>query len=252
MAALKGQRIQGQGNSEDDWAASQALQALPQTTLEGLMGHCTRLVVVAPHPDDEVLGCGGLMASAIDAGYGLDVVSLTDGEAAYPGDPGWPAARLGPARRVELRHAVLALGGDPERIAHAGLGDGQLGARLAEALAALDRLSRQDAVLVTWACDGHPDHEAAAEAARMACARSGARLVQYPVWAWHWADPRAAAFLRPGAVRLPLSQATLARKRAAIAAFRTQTGQASPAPAAPILPARVLSRFLRPYEVYLT
>lgn len=252
MDALKGEVIEGQGNSEEDWAASEALRALPEIHLVDLLGNSTKLVVVAPHPDDEVLGCGGLVASAIDAGYDLDVVSLTDGEAAYPDDPYWSAPRLAQARRAELRDAVLALGGNPERILHAGLGDGQLNRRLADAIATLDRLSRDDAVLVTWACDGHPDHEAAAEAAQIACARSGARLIQYPIWAWHWADPSAAAFLQQGAVRLPLNPTVLARKEAAIASFRTQTGRVSPAPTAPILPAQVLSRFLRAYEVYLT
>ena len=41
----------------------------------------------------------------------------------------------------------------------------------------------------TWRGDGHPDHEAVGRAAAAACARTGAALLEYPVWMWHWASP---------------------------------------------------------------
>jgi LmbE family N-acetylglucosaminyl deacetylase len=40
-----------------------------------------------------------------------------------------------------------------------------------------------------WRHDGHPDHDAAGRAATIASAAAGAPLLQYLVWAWHWADP---------------------------------------------------------------
>jgi hypothetical protein len=40
-----------------------------------------RLLIVAPHPDDEVLGCGGLMATAAAQGIPVRVVYLTSGDA---------------------------------------------------------------------------------------------------------------------------------------------------------------------------
>src|SRR5271169_5164870 len=40
-----------------------------------------RVVVFAPHPDDEVLGCGGALADLLDRGARLDVVFVTDGAA---------------------------------------------------------------------------------------------------------------------------------------------------------------------------
>ena len=57
-----------------------------------------RLVVVAPHPDDETLGVGGLIASTSERGGRVLVVSLTDGEAAYEQDG-----------LDELRHDELCL-----------------------------------------------------------------------------------------------------------------------------------------------
>ena len=47
-------------------------------------GACTRLVVVAAHPDDESLGAGGLIAAARAAGLAVYVVLLTAGEGSPP------------------------------------------------------------------------------------------------------------------------------------------------------------------------
>lgn len=44
-----------------------------------------RLVIVAPHPDDETLGCGLLIAAAVRAGVRVAVIALTDGQASHPG-----------------------------------------------------------------------------------------------------------------------------------------------------------------------
>ncbi|WP_338337804.1 PIG-L family deacetylase, partial [Xanthomonas citri] len=86
MAAVRGEQIAGQGVSEQRWRASRQLNALLTSSLEQLLGTATRVVVVSPHPDDEVLGCGGLLAMAIASGRQALIVSVTDGEAAYPQD----------------------------------------------------------------------------------------------------------------------------------------------------------------------
>ncbi|USJ00475.1 PIG-L family deacetylase [Xanthomonas prunicola] len=251
MAALRGEHIEGQGNTEARWNASCQLNALPTTTVEQLLGHARRVVVVSPHPDDEVLGCGGLLAMAIDSGREVLIVSVTDGEAAYPDEDAWPPTRLAAARREELRHALSCLGVDPEHVVRLDMGDGQvragviaLGARL------VDLLKPSDAVLVTYARDGHPDHEACADAATRAVASCAARLIQFPVWAWHWDDPHASQVLA-SATRLALPPASHAAKMRAIYAFKTQTGHVTPALRNPILPDWALARFRRDFEVYL-
>jgi len=45
-----------------------------------------RVLVLAPHPDDEVLGCGGTLSLHIKAGHAVNVLILTDGAAAGPGN----------------------------------------------------------------------------------------------------------------------------------------------------------------------
>jgi len=66
-----------EGPSETAWAEVAA--ALPRWPLESL--HMQRLVVVAPHPDDESLGIGGTVAM-LARRVPVTVVCVTDGEAA--------------------------------------------------------------------------------------------------------------------------------------------------------------------------
>jgi LmbE family N-acetylglucosaminyl deacetylase len=95
----------------------------------------TRLLVVAPHPDDETLGAGGLMARVHATGGRVNVVYLTDGDG-YPegvqseGHVESPAAMdyrgYGRRRRSEARNALLALGLDKASYTFLGFPDGGL------------------------------------------------------------------------------------------------------------------------------
>ncbi|PPU07917.1 PIG-L deacetylase family protein [Xanthomonas arboricola] len=252
MEDLAGQPIQGMGTTEATWRAAPCLIELPRATLSQLLQGSQRLVVVAPHPDDEVLGCGGLIAAARVAGVPVLIIALTDGEQAYPDEPGWYPQVLGPARRLELQAAAQQLGVLPGALTHLALGDGALAAceaHMAEAIG--DLITAQDTVLVTWERDGHPDHEAAARATSAACKAQSARCLQYPVWAWHWSHPDDGVFADGTALRLDLSPAVQSAKQRAITCFSTQLGDCTPAVAEPILPPSVLERFARPFEVFI-
>ncbi|MCC8626335.1 PIG-L deacetylase family protein [Xanthomonas vesicatoria] len=251
MAALRGEHIDGQGVTESRWSTSRQLTELPATSVEQLLGNTTRVVVVSPHPDDEVLGCGGLLAMAVASGRPVLIISVTDGEAAYPQEDAWPPARLAAARRDELRDALACLGINPAHVVRLDAGDRQVRAGVGSVSARLSELLQPtDAVLVTYARDGHPDHEACADAALDAAAYCRARLIQFPVWAWHWDNPDHSQMLA-SAVRLALPPLAHAAKMRAMAAFKTQTGHVTPALRNPILPDWALARFRRHFEVYL-
>lgn len=250
MAAVTVRRIVGAGNDEADWRDSHWLSQLAERQADALLSGHRRLLVLSPHPDDETLACGGLMHAAARAGLEVALLAITDGEACYPGDRAWTRARLRSHRPRELAQALSALDVDA-RVYRAGLPDGGVASAFDLLLGAVNGLIRPgDLVLAPWERDGHPDHDAVGHAALRAVPATGARLLRYPVWAWHWLDPDLdhAPF---NAFRVPLAQDALAAKRAAIACFASQLGTGVPPVAEPILPPHVVARFERPFEVYL-
>ncbi|GIJ74281.1 PIG-L deacetylase family protein [Virgisporangium ochraceum] len=232
--------IEGDGTDEAAWSSLDAFPALEWDAHDPPL-------VVAPHPDDEILGVGGAMAILGAA----DVFAVTDGEASHPGSTVYTPAKLAALRREETDAALDRLGVDPVLVHRLGQPDGGIDeAALAAALTPLLWPGRW--CFATWRGDGHPDHEAVGRAAATACARTGARLLEYPVWMWHWARPGDPRVPWERARRIDLDADVRERKRAAVAEFRSQTGPLGPEPAdAPILPPAVLARFERPFETVL-
>jgi len=213
--------------------------------------------VVAPHPDDETLGVGGLLAELVGRGHEVMVVAVTDGEAAFRHGSGIHTARaqrveraLAARRRVEQRHALRALVGpsacDRTSIVRLGVPDGGVAAARNEVTAALRTLVGEGWCLAPLEWDGHPDHDAAGLAAREACG-DRVPLYQYPIWAWHWAAPEDVPW--GGAFRVPLGSGARRRKARAVQAHRSQHESPPGVANGPILPPHVLARFRRPFEV---
>ncbi len=206
------------------------------------------VVVVAPHPDDEVLGVGGLMRHLVRSGASLRVVAVTDGDAARP-PAGWSPQRLGIARTLEATAACAELGvPGPRRLA---LPDGRVAAHENALTEAVADLLRPDTVcLATWRHDGHPDHEATGRAVAAACTHTGARLVEYPVWMWHWARPGDPDVPWARARRWVLPGDDLDAKARAVAHHHTQL-EAPAAGVAPVLPPFVVERLVTRCEMVL-
>ena len=235
--------IIGTGTPEPDW-----LPHLPPLAPLPLEPPPARAVVVAPHPDDEVLGVGGLLALLAAAGTQVQVVAVTDGEASNPGGS-VPPDELAARRRVETAAALDRLGVHAD-VTHLQLPDGGAAGLERPVLAALT-LRPGDWLLAPWSLDGHPDHEAVGRACESAAARDGARLLAFPVWAWHWAGPADLPWHR--AQRVDLPPEVLVAKAAAVAQLVTQVAPLGPLPEDdPVLPPHVLARFARPCEVVFT
>jgi LmbE family N-acetylglucosaminyl deacetylase len=185
------------------------------------------VVVLAPHPDDEVLACAALMTWLHDQGHHLSIIAVTDGEGSHA-----RSRRVDPdelrARRAAERTAALARLGldlDVERLA---LPDGAVGTHEARLQRALEeRLGPHTTVVAPWRRDGHPDHEATGRAALVAARRTGAQLWEVPIWAKVAGPPPLS--VRPGS-RLLLSDDQRRRKREAVACFASQLVPQGPDP----------------------
>jgi LmbE family N-acetylglucosaminyl deacetylase len=236
------------GTSEAEWAASRHLTKLQQ--LQGMKPR--RVVVVAPHPDDEIFGTAGLVQALFARGVAVEIIAVSDGEASHP---------LAAERGVDLRAirmqesacAVDRLGVTGHHVTRLGLPDGQISRHLDGLVASLRAaLSRDDLLLAPWWHDGHPDHDACGTAALLATRSVGAQLLGYLVWAWHWAGAQGADLPWPDCRRFDFDRRTAARKRWATGAFVSQTRPFGPdREGAPVLPPPVLKRFWRPYEVFV-
>ena len=247
------------GTPERVWAAAGVPADLPvwEPPAHG------RLVVVSAHPDDEVLGCGGLVARVAAAGTPVLVVAVTDGTASHPGSTAWTPAVLGARRPAELREALDRLGAGRAEVVRLRLPDGAVAAHedaVAGALADLlhgatggDDAGPGDLLVSVWRGDGHPDHETVGRAAARAAARRDVDLHEVPVWMWHWAHPADERVPWSRVRRLPLSDGEVERKRSAVAAMTTQVEAAPDDPAGqPVLPPAVLERLLRTSETVIT
>jgi LmbE family N-acetylglucosaminyl deacetylase len=151
------------------------------------------VLVVAPHPDDETLGCGGTLVLLARARVNLHIAFVTDGEASHPSHPVYSPAEIAVLRRNEAQEASAALGVNWRRTAFLGAPDGKLAsldAGTAEETVA--RMAKElletepDAVLLPCRDDGSSDHGAAYGLVGEALKRSGRRprMLEFPIWAW--------------------------------------------------------------------
>jgi LmbE family N-acetylglucosaminyl deacetylase len=236
--------IDAPGTDEETWAAWPGLDALPDASVAGLAG-VTSAVVVAAHPDDEVLGAGGLISVLAAAGARLRLVAVTDGESSHRGyaDPAVLARR----RTAETAAALRVLGAGTAEVVRLGLPDAGLADREDELTAALEPLTaRFDICLAPWDGDLHPDHEAAGRAARQVTPR----VLCYPVWMWHWASPADPRVPWDQALRVPLPPRAAAMKRLAIGCFASQTEERRDG-LGPVLAPAMIAHFTRAMEVLL-
>ena len=237
--------IDASGTDERLWAAWPWLSTLPGAGLARLSG-LGSAVIVAAHPDDEVLGIGGLISMLAASRARLRLVAVTDGERSHRGHAA--PASLARRRTVETAAALHALGAEPAEVIRLGLPDRRVAGReneLAEALAPL--VAGFDVCLAPWEHDMHPDHEAAGRAARRAAPGS---LFFYPVWMWHWAVPGDPRVPWNRALRVPLPPRATARKRAAITCFTSQLTDRGHG-LGPVLTPGVIAHFTRAMEVLL-
>jgi LmbE family N-acetylglucosaminyl deacetylase len=190
------------------------------------------ILVVAPHPDDESLGCGGLISFLAAAGRRFHTIFITDGGASHPNSRAWPRGRVTAQREEEASEALrhLGIGHHPRtflRLQDAHMPMASSTARRS-ALARVSKILhtfRPGIILLPWRRDPHCDHRDSWELLREAIVGTGIQpmTLEYTIWL----DELGCPGDHPRAhevERLDFDIATaIPNKRAAIAAHRSQT-----------------------------
>lgn len=140
------------------------------------------MLVVAPHQDDETIGCGGALALQVRAKKAAFVVLLQDGADEHD-ELGRTRAQLTILRNEESQRAAAVIGMEPPVF----LDHADLAASASEAAESLRRIVSErkvDAVFIPFMLDGHPDHRKANYilAAALKQIDWSVRVFGYEVW----------------------------------------------------------------------
>ena len=209
------------------------------------VGRPRQAVIVAPHPDDEIIGAAALIGALKRQGTRVAVVVVSDGAGSHPGSIRWPGKRLTAARRRESLRALRRLAVTARDVTFLRLPDGALPEHLARCRArvrrALARHRPADLIVGPAASDGHPDHRAVAAALREAA--GAARCLTYQVW-----PPRSAGGARG---RTVVMRGGHSAKRSLIRLHRTQLGGITDDPEGFAMAAHELAAFSHPVETFV-
>jgi LmbE family N-acetylglucosaminyl deacetylase len=170
-----------------------AIRALPHGTVDQILRDETP-IILAPHPDDEVIGCGALIAASALAGRAPVIVYITDGSGSHPNSRLFPRPALIALRQHEGRLASRVLGVASTRVHFLGVRDTatpQDGPELAAAAQTIIETIRHypnPVVFAPWINDPHGDHQSVSKMATLVCRILMARHLSYVVWGWTLPD----------------------------------------------------------------
>ena len=211
-----------------------------------------KALVVAPHPDDETLGCGGAIALLRSIGCDVRVLVISDGTLSNPNSTKYPRLALLELRESETISALAILGVEATAVKFLRLQDGSVSEQNADISSYLAQISPQ-IVFLPLRYDPHPDHRASFQLVSKALTSLNMtpRLLEYPIWDWdnsqstNWDNHKLISW------RLDISS-VVELKQQAIASYHSQiTNLIDDDPQGFRLTPEMLANFNRPVEVYL-
>jgi LmbE family N-acetylglucosaminyl deacetylase len=145
-----------------------------------------RIIVFAPHPDDETLGCGGTIAKKLAEGYEVIIVVMTDGRflllKSFGIDDDPSPEQIKEIRRGEVLRATKILGVPEKNVIFLDFVDGTLGENeevVEEKVAEILKKYAPSEVYFPFERDGHPDHQAANGIVRRAVEKLNIKPAMY-------------------------------------------------------------------------
>ena len=183
------------------------LNRVPPSKLEDYQ----HVLVIAPHPDDEVFGLGGYLLQQIPRHGTVSIIYVTDGEKSLPELP----SELVSQERQRLCEEVLRKLGVPDNhVYRLHLPDGSIPGKGASTfhhavkhLVELISKIHPEAIFVTHCHDGHRDHKNSYEMTEEAARNISFPVDVYAYWVWLWyliPIKRIASLDWCGTIRLPV------------------------------------------------
>lgn len=216
-----------------------------------------KTLIVAPHADDESLGCGGLISLLRKYHQSVYILLLSDGTLSHPNSKEYPAQKLRDLREQELINAASKLGVDAENIIFCRYKDrsvpNQSDAYFANAVDSISKMLdilKPESIFVPWRRDPHPDHRAAFQLLKEANNSAG-KIYEYAIWLEELGesgdfptDEEATAF------RLDISS-VMQNKQDAVSCHISQISDLiSDDPEGFKLSEEMLGKFKKPYETF--
>lgn len=217
------------------------------------------LLVLSPHPDDETLGCGGLISMLKSSGKKVIVIFITSGSASHTSHT-HPPNELAKLRENEAKAACSKLGVLNEDVYFIGAKDSELNTldsgELNEIVIKITHILegiKIDTIAIPWRRDPHPDHIVTYTIGELFSISQDSKMVklEYPIWLWKNGNEEDYPFEQEVApFRLDITR-YIEQKSVALQMHQSQLGNIiHDDPNGFVLTKDMLEPFSGPYEYY--
>lgn len=220
-----------------------------------------KTLIVAPHPDDESLGCGGTIALLCKYNCEVSALTMSDGTLSHPNSLKFPAEKLRDLRENEMISALGILGVPAEKVSFFRFRDRRVPDESTfDFAAAVEKVSnylsenQPQTILAPWRRDPHPDHRATWQIFNRAneIHNRRFRMLEYPIWLWEMAENEDLPQSENIKIhRLNIESVAAIKQRAINAHVSQTTDLIDDDPQAFRLSKEVLAHFAAPFEIYL-
>jgi LmbE family N-acetylglucosaminyl deacetylase len=220
-----------------------------------------KTLIVAPHPDDESLGCGGAIALLRKFEQIVQVLTMSDGTLSHPNSRKFPPERLRDLRETEMKAALETLGVAAKETTFLRCRDrsvpNEISPDFAATVATVKNFllaNQPQTIVLPWRRDPHPDHRATWQIFKAAASqiKQRFRFLEYPIWLWEMAET--ADLPQESEIkvwRLAIAEVIVAKQKAINAHASQITDLIDDDPHGFRLSPEVLAHFDVPFEIYL-
>ena len=240
---------------ENNWYAD----ALPLSQVD--LKQFGKTLIIAPHQDDESLGCGGTIFLLRKLKIPVHVVFVSDGSMSHPNSKSYPAEELIALRETESINALKILGVESSEISFLRLKDSKLPTSEKDDFVNAVNLMQEviqnfkpEIVFVPWQRDPHPDHRATWQIVDQVRKNTNSPIRKFEYFIWLWERAGSNDLPKCGECNVWKVNIELAKehKKQAIAAHISQTTNLiNDDPDGFTLSLEVLAHFDKPFEIFI-